>query len=100
MAGKTVEDKVGEWLRAYTAVLDEISPKELQESYNLLVATKAQGEGNGILELDLQAYAARVNASMSMARLTAANARAAATVAALLVQSGIKPAAIDYGDDS
>lgn len=100
MVGKSVEDKVGEWLRAYRAVADELSPPELAESYRLLVATKVNGEESGILELDMQAYAARVNASMAMARVEAANRRAAATVAAMLVATGIKPITPDYGDDS
>ena len=101
MAGRlpTVEDKVGNWKQAYDAVLAELSPAELREAYNLLVSTPVQGEGTGIGELDMQAYASRVNAAMAMARLTAANARAAATVAALLTATGIKPASIDYGDD-
>lgn len=99
MRGQTVEDKVGQWKQAYDAILAELSPPEVQAAYGLLVATHVTGEGEGIAELDLQAYASRVNASMAMARLTAANARAAATVAALLTATGIKPAAIDYGDD-
>jgi hypothetical protein len=97
--GLTVIDKVGQWHEAYTAILAELSPPELDEAYGLLVATKVQGEGTGILELDMQAYAARVNAAMAMARLTAANRRAAATVAALLTATGIKPADIAYGDE-
>jgi hypothetical protein len=99
VAGDTVITKVGNWKEAYDAILSELSPPELDEAYGLLVATKVVGENSGILELDMQAYAARVNAAMAMARLTAANRRAAATVAALLVATGIKPAAIDYGDD-
>jgi hypothetical protein len=98
VAGKTVEDKVGEWLTAYRAVEAELSPGALSDAYNLLVGTTLQGEGQGFPELDIQAYAARVNASMGMARLTAANRRAAATVAALLVATGIKPTAINYED--
>jgi hypothetical protein len=100
VAGKSVEDKVGEWQRAFRAVRDELTSKELQGSYELLVATKVTGEGQVILELDMQAYAARVNAAMAMARLTAANDRAAATVAAMLVATGIKPITPDYGDDA
>jgi hypothetical protein len=96
---QTVVEKVAQWFEAYHAVLSELSPPELDEAYGLLVATKVNGEDSGILELDMQAYAARVNASMAMARLTAANRRCAATVASLLVQSGIKPTDISYGDE-
>lgn len=96
---KTVEEKVGEWETAYRAVLAELSPAALDEGYNLLVSQKVQGEGEGFPEMDIQAYSTRVNAAMNMARLTAANRRAAATVAALLVATGIKPAALGYEDN-
>jgi len=98
--GQTVEDKVGQWQTAFRAVLAEFDPeKQLAGAYNLL-NTPIQGEGQGIPELDMQAYSARVNASMALARLQAANVRAAGTIAALLTATGIKPAAIDYGDDT
>ncbi|MBA3583922.1 MAG: hypothetical protein H0W36_05225, partial [Gemmatimonadetes bacterium] len=45
-------------------------------------------------------YVVRMNAAMALARLVSANDRAAATVAALLVSQGIRPAAIDYGDET
>lgn len=97
--GQTVEEKVGQWKTAFDAVLAEFDPDgKLAQAYDLL-STKTAGEGQGLPELDIAAYTARVNASMALARLQAANVRAAATVAALITQTGIKPAAIDYGDD-
>ena len=101
MAGRTltVVDKVALWKEAYDAIEAELNPGALTDSYSLLVAAKAVGEGVGLLELDMQAYTARVNASMAMARLTAANRRCAATVAALLIANGIKPTDITYGDE-
>lgn len=101
MAGRGVDvvTKVAQWKQAYDAILAEFDPEgTLSRSYDLL-NTKVAGENSGILELDMQAYSARVNASLGIARLQAANQRAAATVAALITQTGIKPAAIDYGDD-
>lgn len=95
-----VIDKVGLWLTAYQAIIAEISPSEVQAGLTTLLNTKVTGEGEGILELDMQAYASRVNASLGLARMASANSRAAATVAALLTATGIKPAAIDYGDDA
>lgn len=97
MAGRpqSVEDKVGQWLIAFNAVAHELNPAELRERLNEVINTPIPQDPEGIV-----VYAQRMNASMALARLVSANDRAAATVAALLVQSGIKPAAIDYGDDT
>lgn len=96
MAGtRTVEEKVAEWNKAFAAISEQLNPKALRDQLNAVINTPIPQDPEGIVT-----YTARMNASMAMARLVSANDRASATVAALLVQSGIKPAAIDYGDDT
>ena len=80
---RTVEDKVADWLLAYQAIKAELTP----EAFVTLAATAHQSD-------NVQG----INIGIGMARLVFANDRAAATVAALLVQSGIKPTGFDYGD--
>lgn len=83
-ATRSVESKVGDWLTAYTAIRDELTP----EAFRVLAAL-AQGTQ------DVQS----INIGIMAARVVFANDRAAATVAALLTQSGIKPTGIEYGDE-
>jgi hypothetical protein len=86
-ASRTVEEKVGDWLRAYQAIRDEITP----EAFRVLTSlAKTAPE-----EFNVQA----INIGMVAARVVFANDRAAATVAAMLTQSGIKPLGMDYGDE-
>lgn len=93
--GRTVEQKVGDWLLAYRAIAEEVSAPALREQLNAVINTPLPQDPEGI-----GTYVARMNASMALARLVSANDRAAATVAALLVSQGIRPAAIDYGDET
>lgn len=84
MAGKTVEDKVAEWKRAFDSVAPEIQTQGMPELLASLQSDQAMR--------DLPLY-------IQLARVVSANQRAAATVAALLVATGIKPTAVNYGDD-
>lgn len=84
MAGKTVAEKVGEWKQAYDAVVEEVHTPGMRELLATLQTTEAMR--------DLPLY-------VQLARVVNANQRAAATVAALLVATGIKPTAVNYGDD-
>lgn len=84
MAGKTVVEKVGEWKEAFDAIAPELQTPGMVE----LLATLQTDQAMRDMPLYIQ-----------LARVVSANQRAAATVAALLVQSGIKPTALNYGDD-
>lgn len=86
MAGRpqTVEDKVGQWKAAFDAIAPELHTPGMLD----LLASLQTQEAMRDLPLYIQ-----------IARMVNANQRAAATVAALLVQSGIKPTSINYGDD-
>jgi hypothetical protein len=83
MTTRTVDDKIADWWKVYEVIRDTMTPEE----FRVLV----QGANTS----DPLA----VQVGMSAARITYANDRAAATVAALLTQSGIKPTALNYGDD-
>lgn len=83
--GRTVEAKVGDWLAAYTAVREELTMPEMRTMLVTLQTDEAMR--------DLPLY-------IQLARLVSANDRAAATVAALITQTGVKPVAVDYGDDA
>jgi hypothetical protein len=78
-----VDEKVGQWYTAYEAIRAELTPAPMR------TILAEMSEVDGIAQL--QSY-------MSLARNVMANDRAAATVAAMLVATGIKPIAVGYGD--
>lgn len=80
----SAHEKVSMWKVAFDAVREEITPAAMRT----ILAEMDQAEGVA----QLQSY-------MSLARNVMANDRAAATVAALLVATGVKPTAFDYGAD-
>ena len=90
-----VVEKVGTWDQAFKAVAAALTSDDLRSRMNLLMAVPLPDDPDNVIT-----YTARMNTAMAMARLVSANDRAAATVAALLVQSGIKPVAVDYGDET
>lgn len=83
--GRTVEEKVGDWKAAFDAIEPELQIPGMVE----LTATLQSDE----MMRDLPLY-------IQMARIVAANRRAAATVAVLATQTGIKPTDINYGDEA
>jgi len=83
-ATRTIEQKVSDWLLVYNAVREEVTPPTLRK----ILAEMEAVEG-------IQQFQSYVN----LARSVMANDRAAATVAALLTQSGIKTTSVDYGED-
>lgn len=92
---RSVMEKVGDWEVAYRAVSASITADKLREQLNAVINTPLPQDPDGVVT-----YVARMNAAMALARLVSANDRSAGTIAALITQSGIKPAAIDYGDDT
>jgi hypothetical protein len=93
--GRSVEEKVGDWKVAFDAIAAELNPQALRDQLDVVINTPIPQDADGLL-----LYAQRMSASLALARLVSANDRAAATVAALITQTGIKPAGIDYGDDA
>ena len=82
-----VVERVGQWKEAFDAVAAELTDDEAREMLALMMQT-VKDDGP----------AAAGNVAMALARLIAANDRAAATVAAMLVATGIKPISVGYGD--
>lgn len=99
MAGRStarsVEDKVGDWKQAFDAIAAELTPDELRSRFNDLMSLPLPDDPDNVIT-----YTARMNTAMALARLVSANDRAAGTIAALITQTGIKPASVDYGDDT
>lgn len=79
-----VTERVGQWKVAFDAIRVELTPDAMR------TILAEMGEVEGIAQL---------SSYMQLARGVMANDRAAATVAAMLTATGIKPVAIDYGDD-
>ena len=90
-----VEAKVGNWDAAFRAIAETLSPPELRARWNELLALPLPDDPDNVIT-----YTARMNTAMALGRMLSANDRAAGTIAAMLVATGIKPAAIDYGDDT
>lgn len=78
-----VQERIGHWHEAFEAVRTELTP----EGMRTILAE--MNEVDGVAQL--QSY-------MSLARNVMANDRAAATVAAMLVATGIKPTPVSYAD--
>ena len=93
--GRTVKEKVGDWFEAYEAIAAELSPPKLRQMLDAVINTPIPQDPEGLLT-----YNTRISASLGLARMLSANDRAAGTIAALITQTGIKPAGIDYGDDT
>jgi hypothetical protein len=90
-----VDEKVGDWKRAFDLIAPELNPEALRTQLNEVINTPIPQDPDGIL-----VFEERMRVSLGLARLVSATDRAAATVAALITPTGIKPAAIDYGDDT
>jgi hypothetical protein len=81
-----VQAKIGYWKQAFDAVRADFNAS-IPGMRDLLLTLQSQEAMR-----DLPLY-------IQLARVVSANDRAAATVAALLTATGIKPTALNYGDD-
>jgi formate dehydrogenase maturation protein FdhE len=79
-----VTERVGQWKQAYDAIREELTPNALRD----ILAAMEQVEG-----------VAQLGSYMSLARNVMANDRAAGTIAAMLVATGIKPHNISYEEE-
>lgn len=81
---RTVPERVTDWLAAYNAIRDEVTPPVMRTMFTELAKQGAEG----------------LNASMALARVVMANDRACALAAAMLTSSGgaPRPVILD-GDD-
>jgi hypothetical protein len=84
-----VIERVGNWKQAFDAVAVELTPPETRELLRLMqTAITPEGPTLG------------ANVALGLSRMVAANDRAAGTIAAMLVSTGIKPVAIAFGDEA
>jgi hypothetical protein len=74
---------VGQWKAAFDAIRTELTPDQLRTI---------------LAEMELVEGVAQLQSYMSLARNVMANDRAAATVAAMLTATGIKPVGMSYSD--
>ncbi len=83
---RTLEQRIADWATAYDAVRQEITPDPMRKFLG------AFADASDVASL--RSY-------QDLARLVAANDRAAAMIAAMLTSGGIKPAPVemDLGDD-
>lgn len=89
---RTVSDKIGDWNTAYNAVRDEITLPQIRQVVTTLTQVPA--------DIELGAYVQVLNSAMALARMVAANDRAAGIIAAMLTQSGVTRPVITTPDDS
>jgi hypothetical protein len=94
---RTLPEKVGDWGAAFNAMRDEITPPVFREIMTKLTSLPAPPEGAGLA--DFNEYITAVNASLGIARIVAANDRAAAMAAAIITQSGVVRPTVDISED-
>jgi len=78
LPGKTVQQKTGDWYAAYLAIREELTPQPVRDALATM-KTEPTLEGLGSVE--------------RLARLVAANDRAAALAAAIITAAGVRPGA-------
>lgn len=83
---RTVDEKVGDWKRAFDAMLDEATDPRLSAVIDNLAAIPAPKEEDGLAGFD--AYVTAINSSLSIVRVVRADRRTAMIAAAMLTQSG------------
>ncbi len=81
---RTVEERVGDWQRAFNAIREEVTPPVMR---NLMANLQGVENTN-----DLGTY-------VGLARLVMANDRMSALVAAMLTQAGVSRPVIEDNDD-
>ena len=87
MSGRTITDKIADTRRAFEVFREELTPPIQRETLtkmtgpDALAAIAATGS--------IEAYEKMVQSSLSLARLIAANDRAALLAAAMVTQSGV-----------
>jgi len=88
-------DKIADALGAYNVFRDELTPDIMRTVHNNMTGAQQQAAAEAG---DVQAYAALVQASLSLTRIVAANDRAAMIAAVMLTQSGISRPQLDVID--
>lgn len=89
---RTITDKIVDATQAYNAFRDELTPEVMRETLNSMTGAQQQAAAQ---VGDVQAYAALVQASITLQKIISANDRAALVAAVLLTQSGVSRPNLD-----
>lgn len=89
---RTVSDKIGDTIVAFSAFREELTPENMRSVLENMTGSQQQAAAQAG---DAQAYAALVQASLSLQRLVFANDRAALIAAVMLTQSGVSRPQLD-----
>lgn len=89
---RTTTDKVADAMQAFNAFRDELTPDVMRETLNSMTGAQQQAAAQ---VGDVQAYAALVQAAITLQKIIAANDRAALVAAVLLTQSGVSRPNLD-----
>lgn len=102
---RTVEEKVGDILKAYNAISAELTEPTLRHLSQqvidvgaLLLESIAQDPTGPSADQSLRQYASLVQDSVLLSRVVAGNDRSAMIAAAMLVQSGVSRPVIQDED--
>jgi hypothetical protein len=89
---RSVPQRVSDWVTAYSAIRDEVTPPSLREVINKMFDIPTEG-------VDAGAYASLVQSSLHLARIVAAGDRTSAVVAAMITQSGVSRPTIGVNEE-
>ena len=91
---RSVPQRIADTAQAFQALRDELTPQPLRDVITLLTTQKPDEN------TDVAAYASLVQSSLSLARLIAANDRAAMMSAAVITASGVRNVAWTPEDET
>jgi len=85
MQSRTVQQKIGDTHTAFEALREVLTPDPMRA----LIGRMSEIGSNPDEKVDIAAYASLVNGSLALARIVAANDRAAMLAAAMITQTGV-----------
>lgn len=96
-ATRTPQEKVGDWNAAFEPIRDSITTHEMRAMQSAMTEVQVPKTTDDIGAF--QAWVALVQETVKLSRLIAANDRAAAIAAAMLVQSGVSRPVISTDEE-
>jgi hypothetical protein len=93
---RTVNDRIADALIAYNVFREELTPENMRSVLEDMTGAQKQAAAE---KGDVQAYAALVQASLSLQRLVFANDRTAMLAAVMATQSGVSRPTLEIVED-
>jgi hypothetical protein len=93
---RTVNDRIADALTAYNVFREELTPENMRSVLEDMTGAQKQAAAE---KGDVQAYAALVQASLSLQRLVFANDRTAMLAAVMATQSGVSRPTLEIVED-